>query len=210
MISAVILAAGESKRMGKQNKLLLPVAGEALLVKLIKSVCDSDVGQVIVVIGHEAEKIRRKLNNFPLSFVYNPNFSEGMTTSIKSGVKEVSPDCDGYMICLADMPFINTSEINKLIHAYAQNRIKEKRLIVIPVYQGHRGNPVLFSTEFREDILEHKMEYGCKGVIMKNFESVKEIEMDDDNMLLDVDTLEDYQRATEAFVTELRNQNIPQ
>ncbi len=202
MISAVILAAGESKRMGKQNKLLLPVAGEALLVKLIKSVCDSEVGQVIVVIGHEAEKIRRELNNFPLSFVYNPNFSEGMTTSIKSGVKEVSPDCDGYMICLADMPFINTSEINKLIHAYAQNRIKEKRLIVIPVYQRHRGNPVLFSTEFREDILEHKMEYGCKGVIMKNFESVKEIEMDDDSMLLDVDTLEDYQRATEAFVTE--------
>ena len=202
MISAVILAAGESKRMGKQNKLLLPVAGEALLVKLIKSVCDSDVGQVIVVIGHEAEKIRRKLNNFPLSFVYNPNFSEGMTTSIKSGVKEVSPDCDGYMICLADMPFINTSEINKLIHAYTQNRINEKRLIGIPVYQGHHGNPVLFSTEFREDILEHKMEYGCKGVIMNNFESVKEIEMDDDSMLLDVDTLEDYQRATEAFVTE--------
>ena len=202
MISAVILAAGESRRMGKQNKLLLPVGGEALLVKLVKSVCDSDVGQVLVVIGHEAEKIRRELNNFPLSFVYNPNFSEGMTTSIKSGVKEVSPDCDGYMICLADMPFINTSEINKLIHAYAQNRIKEKRLIVIPVYQGHRGNPVLFSTEFREDILEHKMEYGCKGVIMKNFESVKEIEMDDDSMLLDVDTLEDYQRATEAFVTE--------
>ena len=202
MISAVILAAGESKRMGKQNKLLLPVPGEALLVKLIKTVCDSEVGQVIVVIGHEAEKIRRKLNNFPLSFVYNPNFSEGMTTSIKCGVKEVSPDCDGYMICLADMPFINTSEINKLIHAYTQNRINEKRLIVIPVYQGHRGNPVLFSTEFREDILEHKIEYGCKGVIMNNFESVKEIEMDDDSMLLDVDTLEDYQRATEAFVTE--------
>ena len=201
MISAVILAAGESRRMGKQNKLLLPVDGEALLVKLVKSICDSDVGQVLVVIGHEAEKIRRELKNFPLSFVINPNFSEGMTTSIKYGVMEVSPDCDGLLICLADMPFINTSEINKLIHAYTQNRINEKRLIVIPVYQGHRGNPVLFSTEFREDILEHKMEYGCKGVIMKNFESVKEIEMDDDSMLLDVDTLEDYQRATEAFVT---------
>ena len=202
MISAVILAAGESRRMGKQNKLLLPVGGEALLVKLVKSVCDSDVGQVLVVIGHEAEKIRRELNNFPLSFVYNPNFSEGMTTSIKSGVKEVSPDCDGFLICLADMPFINTPEINKLIHAYVQNRIKEKRLIVVPVFQGHRGNPVLFSSEFRNDILEHKKESGCKGVIMNYSESVKEIEMDDDNMLLDVDTLEDYQRATEAFVTE--------
>ena len=78
MISAVILAAGESRRMGKQNKLLLPLGCEALLVKLVKSVCDSDVGQVIVVIGHEAEKIRRELNNFPLSFVYNPNFLKSL------------------------------------------------------------------------------------------------------------------------------------
>ena len=202
MISAVILAAGESRRMGKQNKLLLPVGGEAMLVKLVKSVCASDVGQVLVVIGHEAEKIRLELNNFPLSFVYNPNFSEGMTTSIKFGVKEVSPDSDGFLICLADMPFINTSEISKLIHAYVQNRIKEKRLIVAPVFQGHRGNPVLFSSEFRNDILEHKKESGCKGVIINNSESVKEIEMDDDNMLLDVDTLEDYLRTTESFVTE--------
>ena len=202
MISAVILAAGESKRMGKQNKLLLPVAGEALLVKLIKSVCDSDVGQVIVVIGHEAEKIRRKLNNFPLSFVYNPNFSEGMTTSIKCGVKEVSPDCDGYMICLVDMPFINTSEINKLIHAYVKNRIKGKGLIVVPVFKRQRGNPVLFSIEFRNDILEHKKESGCKEVIMKNSDSVMEIEMDDEKMLLDVDTMEDYQNVSDLFVTE--------
>ena len=202
MISAIILAAGESRRMGKQNKLLLPVGGEALLVKFVKSVCDSDVDQVLVVIGHEAEKIRRELNDLPLSFVYNPNFRGGMTTSIKSGVEEVSKDCDGFLICLADMPFINTPEINKLIHAYDQNRIKEKRLIVVPAFQGHRGNPVLFSSEFRNDILEHKKESGCKGVILNNSESVKEIEMDDDNMLLDVDTIEDYQRVTEAFVTE--------
>ena len=202
MISALILAAGESRRMGKQNKLLLPVGGEALFVKLVKSVCDSDVGQVLVVIGHEAEKIRRELNELPLNFVYNPNFREGMTTSIKYGVKEVSNECDGLMICLGDMPFINTSEINKLINSYVQNRIKEKKLIVVPVFQGHRGNPVLFSSEFRNIILEHKKESGCKEVLMNNSKSVKEIEMDDDNMLLDVDTLEDYQRATEAFVTE--------
>ena len=202
MISAVILAAGESRRMGKQNKLLLPIGGEALLVKLVASVCASDVGQVLVVIGHEAEKIRSELNEFPLNFVYNPNFSEGMTTSIKYGVKEVSNECDGLLICLGDMPFINTSEISKLIHAYVQNRIKEKKLIVVPVFQGKRGNPVLFSSEFRNDILEYKKEFGCKEVIMNNSEYVKEIEMDDENMLLDVDTLEDYQRLTENFVTE--------
>ena len=202
MISALILAAGESRRMGKQNKLLLPIGGEALLVKLVASVCASDVGQVLVVIGHEAEKIRRELNELPLNFVYNPNFSEGMTTSIKYGVKAVSHECDGLLICLGDMPFINTSEINKLIHAYVKNRIKGEGLIVVPVFKRQRGNPVLFSIEFRNDILEHKKESGCKEVIMKNSDSVMEIEMDDENMLLDVDTMEDYQSVSDLFVTE--------
>ena len=202
MISAVILAAGESRRMGKQNKLLLPIGGEALLVKLVASVCASDVGQVLVVIGHEAEKIMRELNELPLNFVYNPNFSEGMTTSIKYGVKVVSHECDGLLICLGDMPFINTSEINKLIHAYVKNRIKGEGLIVVPVFKRQRGNPVLFSIEFRNDILEHKKESGCKEVIMKNSDSVMEIEMDDENMLLDVDTMEDYQTVSDLFVTE--------
>jgi CTP:molybdopterin cytidylyltransferase MocA len=100
------------------------------------------------------------------------------------------------------MPLINTSDINQLIHAYVQNRIKEKRLIVVPVFQGQRGNPVLFSSEFRNDILDYKKESGCRGVIMNYPESVKEIEMDNDNMLLDVDTLEDYQNVSEAFVTK--------
>ena len=202
MISAVILAAGESRRMGKQNKLLLPIGGEALLVKLVASVCASDVGQVLVVIGHEAEKIRRELNEFPLNFVYNPNFSEGMTTSIKYGVKVVSHECDGLLICLGDMPFINTSEINKLIHAYVKNRIKGEGLIVVPVFKRQRGNPVLFSIEFRNDILEHKKKSGCKEVIMKNSDSVMEIEMDNEKMLLDVDTMEDYQSVSDFFVTE--------
>ncbi len=202
MISAVILAAGESRRMGTQNKLLLPIGGEALLVKLVASVCASDVGQVLVVIGHEAEKIRSELNEFPLNFVYNPNFSEGMTTSIKYGVKMVSHECDGLLICLGDMPFINTSEINKLIHAYFKNRIKGKGLIVVPVFKRQRGNPVLFSIEFQNDILEHKKESGCKEVIMKNSDSVMEIEMDDEKMLLDVDTMEDYQSVSDLFVNE--------
>jgi Uncharacterized MobA-related protein len=192
MISSVILAAGESRRMGKQNKLLLRVGGEAMLVKLVKVVCASDASQILIVIGHEAEQIRQELYDLPINFVYNPNFSKGMTTSIKSGIKEVSQNSDGFLICLADMPYINTSEINKLIHTFVQNRIKEKKLIVVPVFKGQRGNPVLFSSEFRNDILDHKKESGCKGVIMNNSESVMEIQMDNDNMLLDVDTLEDF------------------
>ena len=202
MISAIILAAGVSRRMGKENKLFLPLGGEALVAKLVKSVCDSNVSQVLVVLGHEAEQVKLQLDNFPLSFVYNPYFSEGMTTSIKSGIKEISQKCDGFLICLADMPFIGTTEIDKLINAYTQNRIKEKRLIIVPVFRGQRGNPVLFSRDFQNDILDHKTFSGCKGVIMNNSESVMEIEMNNDNILLDVDTLEDYQRAKETFLNE--------
>ena len=88
------------------------------------------------------------------------------------------------------------------LHAYIQKRIKGKRLIVIPVFHKQRGNPVLFSCEFRRDILEHKKEYWCKGVIKNNSESVKEIEMDNGNILLDVDTMEDLQIVSEKFVTK--------
>ena len=204
MISALILAAGQSKRMGQENKLFLPLGGEALLVKLVKSVCDSDVSQVLVIVGHEAEQVRVELNNLPVSFVYNPNFSEGMTTSIKSGIKKVSQDCDGFLICLADMPFVSTTEIDKLIFAYAHNRKKGGKIIVVPVFRGQRGNPVLFSRDFQNDILKHEKNSGCKGIINNHSESVMEIEMDNDNILLDVDTFEDYQRAKEAFLNEKR------
>ena len=112
-----------------------------------------------------------------------------------------SNECDGLLICLGDMPFINTSEINKLIHAYVKKRIKGEDLIVVPVFKRQRGNPVLFSIEFRNDILEHKKKSGCKEVIMKNSDSVMEIEMDDEKMLLDVDTMEDYQSVSDLFVT---------
>ena len=82
-------------------------------------------------------------------------------------------------------------------------------MIVVPVFRGQHGNPVLFSSDFRNDILEYKEESGCKGVIMNNYESVIEIEMDNDNVLLDVDTLEDYQRAKESFLTEWQKYKIP-
>lgn len=193
MISAVILAAGESRRMGQQNKLLLPIDGEALVLKLAKSVCASDVDQVLVVVGHEAEKIRQALQDLPLSFIFNPRFREGMTSSIQAGAKAMSQDSEGLMICLADMPLIETSEINRLVHAYVENRNKEERLIVAPVFQGQRGNPVMFSSEFREDILQHKG-YGCRGIILNYPECVKEVIMQNDYILRDVDTLEDYQR----------------
>ena len=112
MISAIILAAGESRRMGVQNKLLLQIDSEVLIRKFVKSVSNSLVDAVLVVVGFEAEKIKAVLHDQAVKFVENPSYEEGMTTSIQSGVKASSNESTGLMICLADMPFAETSDFN--------------------------------------------------------------------------------------------------
>jgi len=182
MISAIILAAGESRRMGVKNKLLLPISGEVLIRNFVKSVCASNVDEVVVVVGHEAEKIEDVLQGQPVRFVENLRYMEGMTSSIQTGIQAASAESEGLLICLADQPFIETSDFNRLIHG---------SLIIVPVFKGLRGNPVLFSSQFRDIILQHKGE-GCRDIVLKHPECVREVEMGNDNVLQDVDTPEDY------------------
>ncbi len=195
MISAIILAAGESRRMGVQNKLLLQIDSEVLIRKFVKSVSNSLVDAVLVVVGFEAEKIKAVLHDQAVKFVENPSYEEGMTTSIQSGVKASSNESTGLMICLADMPFAETSDLNLLIQAFNDYRSTESSLIIVPVFQGKRGNPVLFSEVFREKILTHKGE-GCREIVRQFPHYVKEVSMENDNLLRDIDTPEDYMFVT--------------
>ena len=195
MISAVILAAGESRRMGVQNKLLLQIDSEVLIRKFVKSVSNSLVDAVLVVVGFEAEKIKAVLHDQAVKFVENPSYEEGMTTSIQSGVKASSNESTGLMICLADMPFAETSDLNLLIQAFNDYRSTESSLIIVPVFQGKRGNPVLFSEVFRDKILTHKGE-GCREIVRQFPHYVKEVSMENDNLLRDIDTPEDYMFVT--------------
>ncbi|MED5240797.1 MAG: nucleotidyltransferase family protein [SAR324 cluster bacterium] len=195
MISAIILAAGESLRMGVQNKLLLQIDSEVLIRKFVKSVSNSLVDAVLVVVGFEAEKIKAVLHDQAVKFVENHRYEEGMTTSIQSGVKASSNESTGLMICLADMPFAETSDLNLLIQAFNDYRSTESSLIIVPVFQGKRGNPVLFSEVFREKILTHKGE-GCREIVRQFPHYVKEVSMENDNLLRDIDTPEDYMFVT--------------
>ena len=195
MISAIILAAGESRRMGVQNKLLLQIDSEVLIRKFVKSVSNSLVDAVLVVVGFEAEKIKAVLHDQSVKFVENPSYEEGMTTSIQSGVKASSNESTGLMICLADMPFAETSDLNLLIQAFNDYRSTESSLIIVPVFQGKRGNPVLFSEVFRDKILTHKGE-GCREIVRQFPHYVKEVSMENDNLLRDIDTPEDYMFVT--------------
>lgn len=191
MISAIIMAAGESRRMGVKNKLLLPISGEVLISNFVKSVCASNVDEVVVVVGHEAEKIEDVLQGQPVRFVENLRYMEGMTSSIQTGIQAASAESEGLLICLADQPFIETSDFNRLIHAFTDLFDSESSLIIVPVFKGQRGNPVLFSRQFRDIILQHKDE-GCRDIVLKHPEYVREVEMGNDNVLQDVDTPEDY------------------
>ena len=195
MISAIILAAGESQRMGVQNKLLLQIDSEVLIRKFVKSVSNSLVDAVLVVVGFEAEKIKAVLHDQAVKFVENHRYEEGMTTSIQSGVKASSNESTGLMICLADMPFAETSDLNRLIQAFNDYQSTESSLIIVPVFQGKRGNPVLFSEVFREKILTHKGE-GCREIVRQFPHYVKEVSMENDNLLRDIDTPEDYMFVT--------------
>ena len=195
MISAIILAAGESRRMGVQNKLLLQIDSEVLIRKFVKSVSNSLVDAVLVVVGFEAEKIRAILHDQAVKFVENPSYKEGMTTSIQSGVKASSNESTGLMICLADMPFAEASDLNRLIQAFNDYQSTESSLIIVPVFQGKRGNPVLFSEVFRDKILTHKGE-GCREIVRQFPHYVKEVSMENDNLLRDIDTPEDYMFVT--------------
>ena len=192
MISAIILAAGQSKRMGEQNKLLLSYRGKTMVENIVDTVLSSDVDEAIVVLGHEAEPVKTVLADRPLQFVTNHYYQQGMTSSIQCGVKAADSQSQGLMICLSDLPLIQVDDLNHLSAYFYQSVRLNPDAIVIPVFQGQRGHPVIFSSNYKPEILAHQEPYGCKGIIRRHSEKVLAVEMGSDRFLQDIDTENDY------------------
>jgi molybdenum cofactor cytidylyltransferase len=190
MVAAIVLAAGMSTRMGSRNKLLLPLGNTTFIEKTVDTLLASYAGEVIVVLGHEQEKIRLAIGDRKVVFTENPDYKIGMTTSIQAGVRAASPAVSGYMICLSDMPLLTANDLNLLVTAF-ESSLNPHR-IIIPSFQKQRGNPVIFSSSFREEILTYTAPNGCKGIVQKYSGNVILYEMSNDNVLKDVDTEEGY------------------
>ena len=190
MISAVLLAAGESRRMG-EFKQLLPFGDKTFVETCAVNLLESHVGEVIIVTGHREPDVRRAVGNRPVRFVHNSDYQSGMASSIKRGVEAVSQDSQACIIALVDQPQVGAGVINRLIQTYER---RSHPLIVIPSYEGKNGHPILFDISLREEILDMDSEQGLRQVVHAHADLIARVEVSSPAVLEDCDLPEDYQR----------------
>ena len=186
-VAALVLAAGQSRRMGQANKLLAAVDGRPLVSHMVDAALASRAAPVIVVTGHQAEELRAVLGDRPVELVHNPDYADGLSTSLKAGLAALPEDAEGVLVGLGDMPRIRGAQIDRLIAAF--NPL-EGRAICVPTVRGKRGNPVLFATRFVAEMSQIGGDVGARHLIGEHDDLVVEIEMEDDAALLDIDTPE--------------------
>lgn len=177
--------------MNGPNKLLLDLHGQTIIERTYNQLSESKVDEIIVVTGRDHALIEGSLALRPSdSFVHNPDFTSGMTSSIQSGVKFASGDA--YMICLGDMPFLKADHYDRLFNQFKKAVFSNPMSILLPMVNGRRGNPVIFSRAYKEAILSHTEMNGCRLLIQDNLNHLVEYITDDRAYLSDIDTAEDY------------------
>jgi molybdenum cofactor cytidylyltransferase len=195
-IAAVVLGAGRSSRMGGPNKLLADIAGRPLVRIVVEAALASKARPVIVVTGHQRERVEAALDGLPVKLVHNPNFADGLGTSLKTGIAALPPEADGVIVCLGDMPQVNAALIDRLIGAFDPAK---GALVVLPTIDGKRGNPVVWSRRFFPDLMAVEGDVGARHLIGRYTEAVTEVPLTGTAALTDVDTPE----ALEAVNAEL-------
>ena len=187
-ISATILAAGSSQRMG-DNKLLLPFQDDTLINVVCKTIIDSYLKPVFVVTGFENKKVVESLPKSIDKIVYNEDWSRGMATSINKAISSLPNNIDGNMIVLGDMPLVTVKTINKLHQVFLNNNGNK---IIYADYLGKQANPVIFPRKFFDEILHLNGDKGCKKIIYKNRKSSIGVPIDSSEVIFDCDTKDDY------------------
>ena len=186
-IAAIVMAAGRSSRMGGANKLLSEVAGQTMVASAIDAVHASRARPIVVVVGHDAARVRSAIGGRPVAIIENPAYASGMASSLKAGLLALPVDIDGVLICLADMPRVDPAVLDRLISAFNP---AEGRAICLPVWEGKRGNPVLWAKRFFREMGSLAGDVGARHLIGQYAELVAEVPMPDDSVLLDIDTPE--------------------
>jgi molybdenum cofactor cytidylyltransferase len=184
-ITAIVLAAGTSSRMGS-NKLLADFRGEPMIRSVVRNVRASAVDDVIVVAGHDKGKVMSVLAGSDVRIVHNPDFEKGLATSLRAGVV-AAERADAVVVCLGDMPLVNPQTIDRLIAAFNPT---EHRTIIAPTHKGQFGNPVLWGREHFPKLTALEGDRGARSLIAELKSEAVEIAVDDSGILTDADTPE--------------------
>jgi len=188
MLSAILLAAGESKRMGKLKQ-LMPLGKSTLLEQAIDNLLNSSVDETIVVVGHKAEEITKRIAARPVKIVINPDYREGMSTSIIAGLILADPRSQAIMLALGDQPLVASRTINQLIEAFNS----QNKGIAVPTYQGRRGHPIIFDIKYKAELFKLKGDIGGREIIRNHPKDVLKVDVDSESVVSDIDTEDDYQ-----------------
>ena len=195
-ISGIILAAGLSTRIG-EPKQLLPFEGSTIIETVTDNLLGSKLDEVVVVIGHEAERIKSHIQNKPVKIVFNPDYRLGMLTSAQCGVRSISDSADAFALMLVDQPFITSDLIDLVVDAHAETA----RGITLPSYKNRRGHPVIFDRCYAADILALQPENGgVRSLFRKYAHDIHYLVVDTDRVIRDIDYREDYLEALRDVV----------
>ena len=187
MISAILLAAGQSERMNGENKLTKKIQDIPLIKHSVKNILSSSIGELIVVLGYQKEIIEKLIGkNKKIKIVFNKNFENGMASSIKTGLNHFSEKTEAFFICLGDMPLISHNIYNQLIKS------KNNKEIIVPTYKGQQGNPVLFDKSMKDNIMNISGDAGAKKILELNKDKILNLEINDQSITKGFDTQDNF------------------
>jgi molybdenum cofactor cytidylyltransferase len=189
MIAAVVPAAGLSQRMGTQ-KLLLPFGDTTIIGQVADELLRSTVAEVYVVVGHQGDRIAAELAGRALSIVANPDYAQGMLSSIRCGLRALPGSCRAVLVALGDQPSITSALVDTMLRTFATLRQR----ILVPVHRGRRGHPLLFSADYRQEVLTRYDNQGLRGLLQAHADEVFELAVASNSVLSDIDYPEDYRR----------------
>lgn len=189
--SAVVLAAGLSSRMEGRHKLLLPVGGEPAVRRVVRAIIAAQPQEIVVVTGFSGPAVIEALDGLNVRFRNNTRYREGQMTSVAAGVTALQAPCDAVMICLADQVLLETADYREVIDAYGSMPYGS---ILVPMFEGVRGNPVLFAASYAPEVVSGDLNPGCRKLIAEHGDEVFLYAAAHDRFCVDMDTPDDYMR----------------
>jgi len=190
MISAILLGAGESKRMGV-NKLLLPWGRKTVFEHCLNTLLRSRIREVIVVVNDRIKEAVGPVRRKKLKLVINPDYRKGMSTSIRKGLQFIDSRSQGILVALGDQPFLKTRTINALVRAFGQGEGK----IVVPSFRGMKGHPVIFHRRYKKELLTLKGDMGGRSILLRYPERIKTVPVRSEGVIRDIDTWKEYKNG---------------